>query len=55
MITVTIKITDPELLEVYKDMHPDIIAEDFYRCVDGVQVDVSVEKELLEGEKNGNS
>ena len=46
-IIITIEITDPETLEAYSDVHPDLILDDFMACpttwLGGSDIDCSVE------------
>jgi hypothetical protein len=43
-LTITITITDPEILELYGDTHEEIIIEDFIECpaewLDGAEIEV---------------
>ena len=43
-LTITITITDPEILDVHKDTHEEIIVDDFLACqeawLDGAEIEV---------------
>jgi len=46
-LTITITITDPEILDVHKDTHEEIIVDDFLDCpgawLDGAEIEVEKE------------